>query len=328
MGSGTGGEGEPLQATVSVQIQRDGTVLISAPHVDAGSENQTRLTQIAAESLMAPFEAVRFLNTDTIQLPAPGTITSPVSIILTGNALLNATLPIRQKILEQVAREWSCGVDELISKPGMIIGPQQRVCSFAQAVELCWLQGVPMARYCVEKMTPYPKQHDKSLQFSEPIDNFYYHAYSYAACMAEVEIDVESYEIEKINLYIACDLGTILNPRLAKSDIIRDACRGIEYMLFTRNNTSYEQQASLSRLPHLLYTLHNLPSIHPILIERPCIHGPLGHKGLGGIPIIGVVPAITNAISHAVNQPIQELPVSPEDLFLLVGTDDILAGSE
>jgi xanthine dehydrogenase YagR molybdenum-binding subunit len=42
---------------------------------------------------------------------------------------------------------------------------------------------------------------------------------------------------------------------------------------------------------------------------------PLGVKGVGEIAVVGVAPAITNAIFHATGKRIRELPVTP-DKFL------------
>jgi xanthine dehydrogenase YagR molybdenum-binding subunit len=42
---------------------------------------------------------------------------------------------------------------------------------------------------------------------------------------------------------------------------------------------------------------------------------PLGVKGVGEIAMVGIAPAITNAIFHATGKRIRELPVTPDKLL-------------
>ena len=42
---------------------------------------------------------------------------------------------------------------------------------------------------------------------------------------------------------------------------------------------------------------------------------PLGVKGVGEIAMVGVAPAITNAVFHATGKRIRELPVTPDKLL-------------
>ena len=42
---------------------------------------------------------------------------------------------------------------------------------------------------------------------------------------------------------------------------------------------------------------------------------PLGVKGLGEVAMVGVAPAIVNAVFHATGKPLRQLPVRIEDLL-------------
>ena len=53
-----------------------------------------------------------------------------------------------------------------------------------------------------------------------------------------------------------------------------------------------------------------------IFVEEHDRHvNPLGVKGIGEIAMVGVAPAIANAIFHATGKRILELPVTPDKLL-------------
>jgi xanthine dehydrogenase YagR molybdenum-binding subunit len=53
-----------------------------------------------------------------------------------------------------------------------------------------------------------------------------------------------------------------------------------------------------------------------IFVDEHDAHvNPLGVKGVGEIAMVGVAPAITNAIFHATGNRIRELPVTPDKLL-------------
>ncbi|MDP6561239.1 MAG: molybdopterin-dependent oxidoreductase, partial [Candidatus Binatia bacterium] len=94
----------PMETSIGLTIQEDGTVEILSGAIDLGGTN-TAVAQIVAEELGLAFEEVRMVsaNTDTA-LEAPPSGGSWITYNV-GNAALNAAQNARQKLLELAARE-------------------------------------------------------------------------------------------------------------------------------------------------------------------------------------------------------------------------------
>ena len=58
------------------------------------------------------------------------------------------------------------------------------------------------------------------------------------------------------------------------------------------------------------------PMMEVIFVEENDPHvNPLGVKGVAELAIVGVAPAIANAIFHATGKRIRELPITPQKLL-------------
>ena len=56
-------------------------------------------------------------------------------------------------------------------------------------------------------------------------------------------------------------------------------------------------------------------AITPIIVEHPEPSGPFGAKAIGEPGLIGVAPAISNAVADAMNVRLRDLPMTPERMF-------------
>ena len=60
----------------------------------------------------------------------------------------------------------------------------------------------------------------------------------------------------------------------------------------------------------------DIPALDAIFVEEHDPHvNPLGVKGLGQVAIVGVAPAIANAVFHATGRRIREFPIILEKLL-------------
>jgi xanthine dehydrogenase YagR molybdenum-binding subunit len=60
----------------------------------------------------------------------------------------------------------------------------------------------------------------------------------------------------------------------------------------------------------------DIADLDPIFVEEndPYVN-PLGAKGVGELALVGVAPAIANAVFHATGKRVRDLPITPEKLL-------------
>ena len=138
------------------------------------------------------------------------------------------------------------------------------------------------------------------------------------AYFAEVEVDTETGEVSVLKFVTAIDCGTAINPNAVEGQIEGAIQQGIGYTLtedylidqktgevLTDNYDSYKMPGSM-----------DMPKTNTvIIIDKPDPKGPFGAKGVGEAGMVGVAPAIGNAIYDAIGIRIKDLPITPEKVL-------------
>jgi CO/xanthine dehydrogenase Mo-binding subunit len=142
-----------------------------------------------------------------------------------------------------------------------------------------------------------------------------YVVYSYAAHLAEVEVDTSLGTVEVTQIWAAHDAGAIVNPTVAEGQIEGGAVMGLGYALLEELVTRDGRIENPTFGGYLIPTFADAPLITPIFVDNRERTGPFGAKGLAEPSVIPVAPAIVNAIYDATGVALDRLPVHPEDLL-------------
>ena len=62
----------------------------------------------------------------------------------------------------------------------------------------------------------------------------------------------------------------------------------------------------------------DLPQIETVLVEQPVPSGPFGAKGVGEIGVVGIAPAVANAVYNAIGVRLS-LPITPQKVLEALG---------
>ena len=114
-------------------------------------------------------------------------------------------------------------------------------------------------------------------------------------------------------MWSAHDVGRAINPGAVEGQIQGGVVQGLGYSLFEEMVWDGGRLANPSFMDYKIPgALDVPPKINSIIIENPELTHPFGAKGIGEPPIVGVAPAVANAVSHAAGVRVRRLPVTSE----------------
>lgn len=138
-------------------------------------------------------------------------------------------------------------------------------------------------------------------------------SYSHSAAFVEVRVDEELGVVRVTRVVTAIAAGRILNPKTARSQILGGVVMGIGKALHEEGMFDHRFGKVMN---HNLADYHvpanaDVYDIDVIFVdEQDARVSPLGVKGVGEIGIVGIAPAIGNAIYHATGRRIRKTPIT------------------
>ena len=133
---------------------------------------------------------------------------------------------------------------------------------------------------------------------------------SYVATCAEVAVDRTSGEVKVTRIVTAFECGAIVNPDNLKNQVEGSNIQGLGGALFEavefENGHILNARFSKYRVPRF----SDIPVIETVLIDRK----DLPPAGAGETPIVGIAPAVNNAIFDATGVRLRAMPLVPNGL--------------
>jgi len=141
-------------------------------------------------------------------------------------------------------------------------------------------------------------------------------AYSFAATVCEVEVDMENGKVKVLNFWDAHDCGTAINPMAVEGQIEGAIVMSMSETFFEEE--VFDQHGKMLNPDlhnYLLATAADAPKIDSTIIDSFEPEGPYGAKEVGEGATLPVIGAIANAITDAIGVRIYELPITPEKIL-------------
>ena len=270
------------QARASATLFADGSAVVRSATSDMGPGTYTSMTQIAADALGLPLARVRFELGDTA-LPQAQEHGGSTTLASVGSAVRAACQALRAK-LGDLALNWGADASDgagLLRQVGL-----ERLDADADA---------------------------------EPGEEQQTHSgHGFGAVFAEVRVDPDLGTVRVPRIVGAYDVGRVVNPKLARSQVVGAMVGGIGMALLEEAewDPRFGRVMNANLAEYLVPVCADVNELDVIFVPgEDMIANPLGVKGVAELGLCGVAPAIANAVWHATGKRIRDLPITLDKLL-------------
>jgi CO/xanthine dehydrogenase Mo-binding subunit len=139
--------------------------------------------------------------------------------------------------------------------------------------------------------------------------------FSWAAAVAEVEVDPVTFEIKVTKYYTTHEIGKAINYDQAVAQIQGGSLQGIGYAIYEKAELIDGQFDVSGFTDYIIPTTTETPEFNVRIMENPYPFGPFGAKGLGELPLVGAAPAVVSALWMIFGREFNKIPVLPENIL-------------
>jgi xanthine dehydrogenase YagR molybdenum-binding subunit len=145
---------------------------------------------------------------------------------------------------------------------------------------------------------------------------------SWGAQFAEVEVDTETGEVRVTKIVAAHEVGRVVNPLSATSQVEGGIIQGMGFALFEERvlNDASGRIVNANLHDYKIPSALDIPEIEAIFVDMPDEKvNNAGVKGLGEPPIIPTAAAIANAVTDAIGVRVPYAPMTPKRVLDALG---------
>ena len=299
-----------------MKMNHDGSVSVNMGGAEVGQGLRTVVKQVTAETLKIPPERVHvYREIDTQFSPYEWQTIGSMFTIQGGRAAVRAAERLIKTLKKTAAQVLRCD-REMLDYDGEYVflrsDPGVRVAVPDLARGYIYENGMTVgevAQSTSDVRLPRYSNPDEKGQGNMGV------TYTFGAQGCQLRIEKKSGKILIDNFASTFDVGRVINPRQIRGQVVGGVLMAVGATLY--EELEYDEEGNMLN-PHFfkyhLPTLKEAPRQTVSFIENPGEIGPFGARGIGEHPVIGVAPAILNAIYDATGIDFYRIPITPEKM--------------
>jgi len=293
-------------ASAKATFKPNGTLLLQSAIADIGPGTGTTMTIIANENLGIETGKISFQlgNSTFPKAPMQGGSNTVASV---GSAVIAVCENLKVELAKRAAKqkpEWKNAVPSKIK----IVGSQLvNLDDQSSKVEIASLFKEDNLSELVVMGSAAPGEEKSKYSY-----------YSFSVHFIEAHVHELTGVVKIKNAVSVIDCGTVVSPKTARSQSMGGIVGGIGMALMEDvvldDRTGRTVTASFG--DYHVPVNADIPQMDMLFVnEKDPYLNPMGSKGLGEIVIIGVAPAVANAVYNATGKRVRTLPITPDKLM-------------
>lgn len=284
-------------------LNQDGSLQVQLGETEIGQGADTAYSQMTADVLGVPLEAVHIVSCQDTDITPFGTgAYASRQTYTAGFSIRQTAALLKERILKyahELTRMPEFNLDIIDGK--IVRTTDNRILMSLGELSTEALYSLSNSQHLSAESTAQIKSN----------------AYSFGCTFAEVEVDIPMCQVKLLDLVNVHDAGTIINPALAEAQVHGGMSMGIGFGLSEKLLFDPKTGRALNNnlLDYKLSTFMDHPRLRAYFIENPEPTSAFGTKSLGEPPTCSIAPAIRNAVYHATGVFVNDAPVNPHNLY-------------
>ncbi|MEL4106903.1 xanthine dehydrogenase family protein molybdopterin-binding subunit [Oscillospiraceae bacterium WX1] len=313
----------PTDASSSaiVTFCSDGSVNLNCGVVECGPGMTTSLPQILAQRLKMNVGNITMnMQVNTHDQPEHWKTVASMSLYMAGNAIIAAADDAVSQIKSNAAIALRCAPEDLDFDQDTVFLAEDpaRFVKLKDVVFGVKYPGGNAAGSPVVGRGSFIMKHLSSLdpETGKGRSGPYW---TVGAQAVELEYDLSEHTYRLVKAVTVLDAGKVISPICAAGQVLGAMNTGLS--IATREKSHYSQNGEILDTSFRTYKLMHYaetPEFVVSFIETPNLSGPFGARGLGEHGVLGMPPALANALAKATGQQFDALPITFETVWKVV----------